>query len=248
MPRGGPGSAGRSGRIETDALAVDVRGAGHHRPRVELVGRYRSIDCATNLLTSYGRMRDGSQVLIRPEQPGDIEAIRAVTAAAFRGAAHSAPPVEPGGDPGEATLVSWLRDDPSWIPELSLVATEDDAVIGHIVCTRAHVDDQSIDDRSKYDRGALGLGPLSVSPQRQGTGIGSALVQAVLAAADARGESLVALLGEPAYYGRFGFVPARDVGIVAPDESWGDYFQVRTLSRYDGRTGQFRYATPFDKF
>lgn len=203
----------------------------------------REFDCATNLLTSYGQMRDGSQVFIRPEQPGDIEAIRAVTAAAFRGAAHSAPPVEPGGDPGEATLVSRLRDDPGWIPELSLVATEDDAVIGHVVCTRANLNDQN-----NYDRGVLGLGPLSASPQRQRTGIGSALVQAVLAAADARGESLVALLGEPAYYGRFGFVPARDVGIAAPDESWGDYFQVCTLSRYDGRTGQFRYATPFDKF
>ncbi|MFC6704331.1 GNAT family N-acetyltransferase [Flexivirga alba] len=174
---------------------------------------------------------------IRPEQPDDSDAIRAVTAAAFRGAAYSAPPVTPGGDPGEATLVSWLRDDPGWIPELSLVAIEDEKVLGHVVCTRAHVGDQS----------ALGLGPLSVSPQRQKSGIGSALVQAVLAAAAARGESLVALLGEPAYYGRFGFVPAREVGITAPDASWGDYFQVRTLSRYDGRTGEFRYAAPFDR-
>lgn len=176
-------------------------------------------------------------MLIRPEQPDDIEAIRSVTAAAFRYAANSAPPVTPGGDPGEATLVSWLRDDPDWLPDLSLVATEDEVVVGHVVCTRAHLDDQS----------ALGLGPLSVLPRRQRAGIGSALVQAVLAAADARGESLIALLGEPAYYGRFGFVPAREIGIGAPDESWGDYFQVRTLSRYDGRTGEFRYAAPFDK-
>lgn len=190
-----------------------------------------------NPLTPYEQMPDGSRVLIRPEQTTDVEAIRAVTAAAFRSAAHSAPPVTPGGDPGEATLVSWLRADPAWIHELSLVAVKEDAVIGHVLCTRARLDGENV----------LGLGPLSVLPERQGTGVGSALVHAVLAVADGRHESLVALLGEPGYYGRFGFVPAREVGITAPDPSWGDYFQVRTLSGYDGRGGTFRYAGPFDR-
>ncbi|UMG93642.1 N-acetyltransferase [Nocardioides sp. TF02-7] len=176
-------------------------------------------------------------MLVRREQPADVDAVRAVTAAAFDGAAHSAPPVEPGGEPGEATLLSWLRDDAGWIPALSLVAVEDDAVVGHVVATRARVD----------DRPALGLGPLSVLPHRQRTGIGSALVHAVLGAADALDEPLVALLGDPAYYGRFGFAPAHTVGVVAPDPAWGDHFQVRTLSRYDGRPGRFRYAEPFDR-
>jgi len=60
-------------------------------------------------------------VMIRRELPDDVEEIRAVTAAAFRGVEYSAPPVEPGGDPGEATLVSWLRDVAGWIPECSEV-------------------------------------------------------------------------------------------------------------------------------
>jgi len=175
-------------------------------------------------------------MMIRRELSDDIEAIRTVTAAAFRGVHHSAPPVEPGGDPGEATLVSWLRDDPGWVAELSLVAVEDERIVGHVVATRAHVDDQP----------ALGLGPLSVLPHRQRAGVGTALMHAVLGAADALGEPLVALLGDPAYYGRFGFVPAQSIGVVAPDSSWGDSFQVRTLTRYQGLTGRFRYADPFE--
>ncbi|SNY74794.1 GNAT family N-acetyltransferase [Paractinoplanes atraurantiacus] len=176
-------------------------------------------------------------VIIRRERPDDVDAIRAVTAAAFRGAPYSAPPAEPGGDPGEATLVSRLRDDAGWISQLSLVAVEDGAVVGHVVATRAHVG----------ARPALGLGPLSVLPLRQRAGAGTALMHAVLGAADALGEPLVALLGDPAFYHRFGFVPSRPLGITAPDPSWGDYFQVRTLSQYDGTTGHFSYAGPFDR-
>jgi len=181
---------------------------------------------------------ESAGVLIRRELRDDVEAIRSVTVAAFRDAPHSAPPVEPGGDPGEATLVSWLRGDPAWIPALSLVAIENGLVVGHVVCTRAHVDDQP----------ALGLGPLSVLPDRQRTGVGSALMHAVLGAADALDERLVGLVGEPAYYRRFGFVPAQSTGVTAPQPSWGDYFQVRRLTHDDGPTGRFRYAAPFDSF
>jgi putative acetyltransferase len=72
-------------------------------------------------------------------------------------------------------------------------------------------------------------------------------MHAVLGAADALGEPLVGLLGNPAYYGRFGFVPAESIGVAAPDSSWGDNFQIRTLTRYEGVTGRFHYAAPFDR-
>ena len=176
------------------------------------------------------------RVIIRRELAHDADAIRAVTAAAFRGLAYSAPPVEPGGDPGEATLVSWLRADQSWIPELSLVAVEDDAVVGHALATRARVDAEP----------ALALGPVSVLPHRQRNGLGSAMMHAVLGAADALGEPLVALLGNPDYYARFGFVPAQQYGIDSPDPAWGRNFQVRTLTHYNGQRGLFHYPEPFD--
>lgn len=176
-------------------------------------------------------------MLIRQEIRGDSGAIREVTAAAFREAEHSAPPVEPNEDPGEATLIEWLRGDPAWIPELSLVACDGDQIIGHVVATRAHVDSTP----------ALGLGPISVLPDRQGAGVGSALMHAVLAAAEARGETIVGLLGEPAYYIRFGFVPVSTTSIESPEREWGDYFQIRTLSEYTGQGGRFEYAGPFGR-
>lgn len=174
-------------------------------------------------------------MMIRTERPGDEPAIRAVVAAAFAGAEHSAPSVEPDGAPGEATLVTWLRADEGWLPGLSLVAELGGEIVGHVVCTRGHVDDSP----------ALGLGPLSVDPAHQRHGIGAALVQAVIDTARRDGESLVALLGDPAYYSRFGFRPATGLGVTAPDPAWGDYFQALALG--DHPRGPFRYAAPFDR-
>lgn len=167
-----------------------------------------------------------------------MAAIRAVTAAAFSGVEHSAPPIEPDGAPGEATLVGWLREDRGWIPELSLVAEADGEIVGHAVATRGTL----------AGRPSLGLGPVSVSPARQRDGVGSALMHAILGAADAMGEPVVVLLGSPDYYGRFGFVPASSLGIEAPEPAWGDYFQARPLAAYDpDLRGRFSYAAPFDR-
>ncbi len=176
---------------------------------------------------------------IRQSGPDDVAAIRRLTVAAFAAAAHSAPPVDDTGDPGEAALVVWLLEDALAIPELSLVAVGDAGhLVGHVICSRGRVDGHP----------ALGLGPLSVHPDHQRGGVGSALVHAVLGAAEALDEPLVALLGDPGYYGRFGFHPASQVGIIAPEPSWGGYFQVRTLAAYDADvTGAFRYSEPFDR-
>lgn len=180
-------------------------------------------------------------MLIRQERPSDVPAVRAVTAAAFERVEHAAPPVEPDGVPGEATLVGWLRDDPGWVPELSLVAESGRSgaeVVGHVVATHGRL----------ADRPALGLGPLSVHPAHQGRGIGSALMHTLLGAASAMGEPVVVLLGDPALYSRFGFVPASGLGIEGPDPAWGDNFQARALGAWrEVYAGRFRYAAPFDR-
>jgi putative acetyltransferase len=93
---------------------------------------------------------------------------------------------------------------------------------------------------------ALGLGPLGVLPELQGQGTGTVLVQALVAVAEAAGEPVVALLGEPAYYRRFGFRAATELGITAPDPRWGDHFQARRLGG-PAVAGTFRYAEPFDR-
>ncbi|MEU3983759.1 N-acetyltransferase [Streptomyces sp. NPDC026672] len=170
-------------------------------------------------------------MLIRRETPADVSAVHAVTAAAF---AKPRTPV-----PAEATLLDELRACDAWLPELSLVALGDEGqVVGHVLCTRGHVGTAPV----------LGLGPLSVHPDHQRRGVGLALVHTVLGAADALGEPLVALLGSPAYYGRYGFRTSTEYGITAPDPSWGQYFQVRTLTAHTpSLRGVFTYAEPFER-
>src|SRR5262245_46253050 len=107
-------------------------------------------------------------MIIQRETPEHIDAIRAVTEAAF---AHMGTPGEP---TVEARLVDELRASDAWLPALSLVALDAGVVVGHVVCTRARIDGTP----------ALGLGPLSVRPDRQRQGVGSALMHAVLGAAD----------------------------------------------------------------
>jgi putative acetyltransferase len=170
-------------------------------------------------------------LVVRRERPGDRTAAREVQWHAF------ATPELGDEPPAEVMLLDALRACDAWIPELSLVAVLDGEVVGHVVTTRAHVG----------GRPALGLGPIGVEPEHQAGGIGSALVHASVAAAEAMGEPLVALLGSTEYYGRFGFVPAHEVGVDAPDPAWGDHFQVRTLASYSNDLrGSFEYAPPFN--
>ncbi|MEW9529733.1 GNAT family N-acetyltransferase [Microbispora sp. NPDC049125] len=182
-------------------------------------------------------------MLIRRETAADIAAIRRVIAAAFTVARErgSVPggPVPEGTLPVEAVLVDELRADEGWLPALSLVALAPGGdVVGHVVCSRARVGAAP----------ALGLGPLSVLPGHQGRGAGSALMHAVLGAAEALGEPLVALLGAPGYYSRFGFEPAGRHGVIPPVAEWGPYFQVRVLG-HTARPprGEFTYAEPFSR-
>src|SRR5262245_24011636 len=105
-------------------------------------------------------------MLIKREDRADLAAVRDVTVSAFR--------QSDGPEPTEARLLDELRADAAWLPALSLVAFDNEGlVVGHVVCTRGHVDNSRV----------LGLGPLSVRPQSQRTGVGTALMHAVLGAA-----------------------------------------------------------------
>lgn len=175
-------------------------------------------------------------MIVRREHAGDRAEVAAVTDAAFSGRLSGPPPVR--GRQPEAILLEALRaDSAAWIPALSLVVIASDATIaGHVVCTRAHVGDTPV----------VALGPISVRPDRQRQGVGSALMHAVVAAADGRDEPLVGLLGDPAYYERFGFQAGSGYGIAAPDPAWRRHFQVRPLAAYrPGIIGPFAYAEPF---
>ena len=164
-------------------------------------------------------------MIVRRERPADHEAVRALHDAAF-------------GGPTEGRLTDELRADAGFLPHLSLVAVEGDDVVGHVVATRGRIEPAGV--------AALGIGPVAVRPGRQRGGVGTVLVHALLAVAEAAGERLAALLGSPDYYRRFGFVAAAGLRITAPEPAWGAHFQARHLNG-PPVMGSFRYAEPFNR-
>ena len=174
---------------------------------------------------------------VRREKAADHDAVRALHRAAFSRRA-----ADRGEEVVEARLTDELREDVGFLPHLSLVAVrgspeEDQVVVGHVLATRGWLEPLGVP--------ALGIGPLGVRPEHQGQGIGTVLLHSLLAVAEAAGERLAALLGAPAYYRRFDFRPAAELGITAPDPAWGAHFQARHLTG-PPVSGAFRYAAPFD--
>jgi putative acetyltransferase len=162
---------------------------------------------------------------IRPEEPGDGPAIRVVHDRAF-------------GRPAEGRLVAALQ---AVTPRVSLVAADGAAIVGHILFTPVVV------ESTAGSWTALGLAPMAVLPEHQRRGVGSALVRDGLRACRALGEAVIFVLGHPGYYPRFGFRPARPLGLSCEFDAPDDAFLVVELS--DGalaaRTGRVRYRPEF---
>jgi len=165
------------------------------------------------------------RLTIREEQPSDIPAIHALTRAAFAKAIHS------GGN--EQHIVDALRADGDLT--LSLVATNmDEAIVGHIAFSPVTISDGT--------QGWFGAGPVSVMPTRQRTGIGSQLAEDGIERLCKQGAKGIVLLGDPAYYERFGFSPDPDLFLKdAPPQ----YFQVRALTDDPRPKGEVTYAPGF---
>ncbi|HET7203390.1 MAG TPA: N-acetyltransferase [Steroidobacteraceae bacterium] len=146
---------------------------------------------------------------IRPERPEDAEGIEAVTVAAFLDAAHTSHT--------EQFIVRELRR--AGHLTVSLVADFRGRVIGHVAISPVTISDGT--------RDWFGLGPVSVSPEHQRRGLGSRLVREGLARLKALGGRGCVLVGEPAYYGRFGF--RAEPGLVLPGVP-SQYFQAVCLA------------------
>lgn len=131
-------------------------------------------------------------MIIRDEKPGDVPAIREVIAEAFKSMPYSRQT--------EVAIYDALRT--AGAMTVALVAEEEGAVVGHIVLSRVTIGGVS-GDRPGGDW--LGAGPVAVRPDRQGRGIGRALVEAAMERARRLGAPGCVLVGDPAYYGRFGF-------------------------------------------
>jgi putative acetyltransferase len=164
--------------------------------------------------------------LIRDERPEDAEAVHVVLVAAF-------------GRDAEACLVERLRASGNIV--CATVAEEKGRVLGHAVFSRIAV------ESGDSEIPMLALAPLAVLPAFQRLGIGSALVSAGLARCRELGHARVAVLGEPAYYARFGFSPATDFGIRYPGNVPREAFMALALvpGALDGCAGVVRYAAEF---
>lgn len=164
--------------------------------------------------------------MIRPERPGDEDVIRIVETAAF-------------GKEREARIVDRIRASDAFIPELSLVAEEAGAIVGHVIVSLGRVEPGGEEVHL--------LGPIGVAPVRQNHGIGGGLVRAALEGAADRGASCVALIGAPEYYERFGFVQAEPLGLLPPGGWPSRPFQVAVLDREAGPPqGRVAYPDAFD--
>jgi putative acetyltransferase len=163
---------------------------------------------------------------IRLERAADIAAVRAVNTEAF-------------GRPDEARLVDRLRARVS--PYLGLVATAGDDVVGHILFTPLTF--QAGAERATF----MALAPMAVRTAWQRRGVGSALVRAGLAECRAVGHDVVIVVGHPAYYPRFGFVPGRPLGWTSDPPFPDEAFMVAELApgALRGRHGVVIYGDAF---
>jgi putative acetyltransferase len=162
---------------------------------------------------------------IRGDRPEDADAIREILVAAFGGEA-------------EARLVDRLRA--SGKIACALVAEEKGRVLGYVVFSAiAAGENQAL---------AMALAPIAVMPAFQRLGIGSALASAGLERLRQERAQRVLVVGDPAYYARFGFVPASRFGLKCPFPAPEDAFMAIELQAgaFNGVSGMVRYGHEFD--
>jgi putative acetyltransferase len=169
-----------------------------------------------------------SGLIIRAQRPGERAAVREVITRAF-------------GGPVVADLATALQDSPAGAAGLSFVAETGGRLAGHAQLSRSWV------DAPRRLVEVLVLSPVGVIPECQRQGIGGRLVRHALTEAARARAPLVFLEGDPRYYARFGFEPAREHGFTPPSVRIPDAgFQVVTLAGYQPwMTGALVYAEQF---
>ena len=166
-------------------------------------------------------------MLVRPDRPSDARDVCSVHEAAF-------------GRPDEAKLAARLRREAS--PLVSLVAETAGRVIGHVLFSPV-----AVEAAGGAAPAAGALGPVGVLPDAQGLGTGAALIRAGIEACRALDWRLLFVLGNPAYYARFGFVLAAPRGLHYASHAFDAAFQLQELTpgALAGVTGWVRYHAAF---
>ncbi len=167
-------------------------------------------------------------MIIKQEEKNQYNLVEELIKSSFETAEHT--------DKNEHNLVKKLRNSDAYIKELSLVALEDEKLVGHIMFTKAKVNDTDV----------LVLAPLSVSPDFQRKGVGKNLIQKGHETAKKLGFDIIIVLGSELYYPKFGYIPAKKFGIIAPFEVPSENFMAVSLSGNDEKlNGIVEYAKEF---
>ena len=133
-------------------------------------------------------------------------------------------------------MVNALRYGSAYIPELSLVAEENVSIIGHIMFTKAEIGGKIV----------LALAPLSVLPEYQRKGVGTALIEEGHKIAKEMGYAYSVVLGSENYYPKFGYIPADTFGIISPFDVTRDNFMVYKIKDDAEKIGGvMKYAKEF---
>lgn len=165
---------------------------------------------------------------IRQENKEDYEEIYNLVKIVFETAEHS--------DGNEQDLVVALRDSNNFIPQLSLVAVQDNKIVGYILFTKIKI--------GKYEE--LALAPLVILPEYQRQGIGKQLIEKGHQIAKKLGYHYSIVLGSQTYYPKSGYVPAIEYGIKAPFEVPNENFMAIKLNHTDKEIiGIVEYAKEF---
>ena len=147
---------------------------------------------------------------IRQEKPAEYQAVERLTYQAFKELN-----LTENWRPTEHFIVHLLRESADFIPELSLVSeTDQGKLTGHIMSSKAKL---RLPDHT--EKAVLTVGPLSVHPEAQNTGVGSALIKHSVQKAKELGIGGLIILGHPTYYTKFGFVPATTFQITLPEKN-----------------------------
>lgn len=169
-------------------------------------------------------------IIIRQANAADYAAVFALTTLAFK-------------QENEAKLVDALRKNPTaFVPELSLVAFHDTELIGHVLFTRIN-----ICDTNENLHPSLALAPISVMPHYQQRGVGKLLIKSGIEIAKYLKFKSIIVLGETAYYAKFGFRAAAEWGVYPPFDVPSQYFMALELEKggLDKSQGTVIYAPEF---
>lgn len=121
-------------------------------------------------------------------------------------------------------LIHIMRDCPAFVPELDLVATEGEKIIGSVMCLKSYIEG---DDGNRYE--VLSLGPIGILPEYQRKGIGGMLIARTKEIAKELGFRGVLLCGDPDYYTHQGFSAAETLGIRNAENMYADALHVCEL-------------------